>query len=219
MSSLYGRIMGRLRGHQLAVLGERGVGKTHLQTFLRENRIPTEYQATAGNPSLQPGRATLINVSSMNGAATRTKVALKAGRDVSGAAEAVDAWETALRPATVLLYLFRADDVFNGDATHLARVQEDVELIRRVRDHASAFRGLALVGTHYDCVPGYEGPQRGVRFYRWHNEVADNPVIAAACRDLDRFCKSGARVVVGSMKTMAETQELLFRVFAQELEL
>src|ERR1700733_2266993 len=121
---------GQIRGHKLAVLGERAVGKTHLQTFLRDGKIPTVYGQTLGQHSLRPGRAQLWTFESMAGA-TQAKLYLRAGYDVPGAAEAVAAWGEVLQTASVLLYLFRADQLYDGDRAHTQRMLEDAEVITK----------------------------------------------------------------------------------------
>jgi hypothetical protein len=76
-------IMASLRGEHLGVLGERGVGKTHLQTFLREGKIPTIYEQTMRERKLSAAGSQLWAVNSADGM-DRLRVLLKSGRDVPG---------------------------------------------------------------------------------------------------------------------------------------
>jgi hypothetical protein len=221
---LIDRLLGAIRGQRLAVLGERGVGKTHLQTFLRTGDIPTVYEHTTGKPSLKPGRAHLWSITRMSGKPNRSTIAIRSGRDVPGSAEAIEAWREVLCEASVLLYLFRADEIFMQNEEHQNRVLDDARVIAAiVEDERLSLRGVALVGTHFDRVPGYRGPQNGTEFYPFHREIEDSQVIADV-RQMIGVCRDGERIappalVVGSMKDRMATEELAYRLFAQELTL
>src|SRR3954453_15507317 len=84
-------ILNRMRGELIGVLGERGVGKTHLQTFLREGRIPATYVGTQTQTRLSPSRAQLWSFEDTQG--KPKSVRLKGGYDVPGSAGAVEAWK------------------------------------------------------------------------------------------------------------------------------
>jgi hypothetical protein len=214
------KIWAALRGQSLAVLGEREAGKTHLQTFLRSGKIPEVYSQTLGQPSLQASVSRLLVIESMSGRPEKVSVALKRGYDVPGAAEAVAAWREVLDAATILLYLFRADYVFTGEESHLMRVAEDARLIAGIlRERSRPLKAAALVGTHYDLIPGYQGPSNGSKFYRWHSLIEDHPVIAEARLVLAGQLTHEPSLVVGSMQNLGDTQELAFRLFARELQL
>jgi hypothetical protein len=217
------RIIGTLRGHKLAVLGEREVGKTHLQTFLRTGKIPTAYLQTVTQTSLRPGRAHLMAFENME-KATQAKIAIKTSDDVQGAAEATAAWKEVIDEASILIYLFRADHIWDGDEYHAKRVRDDAKLISDiVRRDSLGFKAAALVGTHYDLVPGYRGPDSGSAFYKFHMEIENAPVIQESLLLLSNVTNGGTSgppgLVVGSMKDWASTQELAFRLFVRELNL
>lgn len=216
--SIVAKIVGALRGQRLAILGERYAGKTHLQTFLRSGTIPAEYAATLGQAALQPSVSRLFTIQSMSGERQKMNLAIKRGYDVPGSAEAVAAWREVLETATIMLYLFRADYVFAEEEAHLKRVSEDARLIAGIlRDRPRPLKAAALIGTHYDLVPGYQGPLTGTSFYRWHTLIENNPQIAGARKSLRGGMAREPALVVGSMRTLGETQELAFRLFAQEL--
>ncbi len=218
------RLLGAIRGHRVAVLGERGVGKTHLQTFLRTGEIPAVYEHTSGKPSLKPGQAHLWSITRLHGRPNRSTIAIKRGRDVPGSAEAVEAWREVLCEASVLIYLFRADEIFMENEEHQNRVLDDARVISAiVQNEQLTLPGVALVGTHFDMVPGYRGPQNGTEFYPFHREIEDSPVIGDV-RQMIGVCRDGERtgppaLVVGSMKDRTATEELAYRLFAQELKL
>lgn len=214
------QIINRLRGQKLGVLGERGVGKTHLQTFLREGRIPTVYVQTQTQERLASSKAQLWEVESLGGQAAVSRIRLKSGFDVPGSAGAVEAWKEVVNASTILLYLFRADLVFDDDIVHLKRIEDDAALLSKLiheRVDSGAHLKTALVGTHYDKVLGYKGPSCGSAFYRWHVEMENNQYINDARLTVGGSVEEYPKLVVGSMSTLEGTRELAFRLFAREL--
>jgi hypothetical protein len=124
--------------------------------------------------------------------------------------------------ATLLLYLFRADLLYREDVDHKRRIHDDAELIGGflgARPRGSKQPRVALVGTHYDNVLGYSSPSEGTSFYRWHVKIEDHPVISAARLQMAKTTRDRPALVVGSMKTLHDTQELAFRLFSQEIRL
>jgi len=225
--NLFDRVIGRLRGSTLAVLGERETGKTHLQTFLREGRIPTTYAQTLTQDKVGAGRARLYALETLDGAArpVQKKLALKPGYDVPGSAEAAEAWREVADAANIILYLFRCDWVYGGNRGHVDRIREDAAFLAQVISDARTEGTIrsntrcALVGTHFDLVPGYRGPAEGSKFYRWHNMMEESPDVTAARWRLEVALADLPALVVGSMKTLQDTQELAFRLFVREMKM
>jgi hypothetical protein len=211
-------ILNRMRGERLGVLGERGVGKTHLQTFLRDGSIPATYLATQTQSKLSPSRAQLWSFEDSQG--KPESVRLRGGYDVPGSAGAVEAWKEVLDSATILLYLFRADLVFEDKDTHLRRIREDADLVYKlINDRPSSAKKLrvALVGTHYDLILGYQGPEKGASFYKWHVAMEDHADIRNARMVISGAVDEFPVLVVGSMGTLEDTRDLAYRLFAREL--
>jgi hypothetical protein len=213
------RMVGQLRGRNIAILGERETGKTHLHYFLRTRTIPAQYTQTLGQERVRASVAKLIVVGA-SGDPEKVVLRLHRGYDVPGSAEAIDSWRAVLERAAIMLYLFRADYVFYQDEWHLKRIREDAEalagILRRSPQRPSA---AALVGTHYDCVPGFQGPEQGNAFYKWHTLMEEKPEISQARQVLAAQLPQKPALVVGSMKTLPQTQELLYRLFSQELKI
>ena len=215
--SVLDRLIGALRGHKIGVLGERGVGKTHLQTFLRTGNIPAVYEQTVGQNRLASGRAQLWAIEGL-GPPTNFKLALKSAYDVPGAAEAVEAWREVVGEATILLYLFRADLVFNKESTHLQRMHEDARLIADlINERTRSKLKVAMLGTHYDMVPGYRGPLTGTAFYKWHTLIEEDSDVDAVRLRIGSSVTDTPALVVGSMRTVPDTQDIAFRLFPREL--
>lgn len=218
--SIFARIRGALWGERLAILGDLETGKTHLHMYLRDGTIPDQYVATRGQYLVHSNFSQLVAFQSLPGLPPKVNLALKKGFDVPGSPEAVASWRQVLQSATIMLYLFRADRAFANDEPHLKRVVEDARLIAEIlRDRSSQLKASALIGTHYDLVAGYQGPEVGARFYRWHTAIESNPRIDEARRIIRGGMMREPALVVGSMETATRTNELLYRLFAQELTL
>jgi hypothetical protein len=217
MVAFIDRLIGQLAGRNIAILGERETGKTHLHYFLRTRTIPSQYTQTLGQERVQASVARLVAVGA-TGQPEKAVLRLQRGYDVPGSAEAINSWKAVLERAAILLYLFRADWVFHKDEEHLQRIREDADALATIlRGLPRRLSGAALVGTHYDCVPGYQGPEHGSAFYKWHTEMEDKPTITQARQILAAQLYRTPALVVGSMKTLPQTQELLYRLFSQEL--
>jgi hypothetical protein len=218
--SIFARIRGALWGERLAVLGDREAGKTHLQMYLRDGQIPDQYVATRTQYTVHSNFSQLVAFQSVPGLPQKVNIGLKKGYDVPGSPEAVASWRETLQSATIMLYLFRADLVFANEESHLKRVVEDARLIAEIlRGRSYQLKASALIGTHYDLVAGYQGPEVGARFYRWHTAIESNPRIDEAKRIIRGGMRREPALVVGSMETITRTNELLFRLFTQELTL
>jgi hypothetical protein len=214
-------LIGRLTGKNVGVLGERGVGKTHLQTFLRERRIPGTYTQTLVQERMKASRATMLAFESFEGP-SMVKLALRSGFDVPGSAEAVEAWKEVVERSSILLYLFRADLAYKGDTAHLRRITDDSTLISKFideRDQGGEDMKVVLVGTHYDQIVGFPGADAGSTFYEWHQHIHSTAEIGIARLVLGRSLSARPGLVVGSMRTLKDTQEMAFRIFAKELRL
>ena len=207
-------------GRQIAILGERGVGKTHLQTFLRERRIPATYQQTMTLDKMRSSRIQIERREGFEGA-TRARILLKGGFDVPGSADAVEAWSEAIKGSAIILYLFRADLIYNDDERHRERVIADCNMISEFLDRSGKTRTrMALVGTHYDRISGFSDVEFGTEeFWEWQGVISQNPCIKKARSKLAGSLDRTPSLVVGSMKTQLQTSEIAFRVFAKELKI
>jgi len=187
MVAFIDRMMGQIAGQEIAVLGERETGKTHLQHFLHTRKIPPQYTQTFGMQKIQPGVARLIVIDGASGQQQKTVLRLSRTYDVPGSAEAIESWKAVVERAAILLYLFRADYVFHKDQAHLKRVREDADALARIlRGSPRRLKGAALIRARQVLA-------------------AQLPATPA--------------LVVGAMKTLPQTQELLYRLFAQELKI
>lgn len=146
----------KLRGKRLVALGARGVGKTHLRTFLQSGEIPESYVETAFPRKFTDRRLQLRDLD----------LKVKSAYDLPGSDEAYRDWQEECRKADVVLYLFRVDLVLGGDRAACDRIMKDLGHIatwidqRKAKDRPELF----LLGTHCDGdpeFPGVEAPNYG----------------------------------------------------------
>ena len=176
------------------------------------------YDQTLGQERVPAGIARLITVGA-SGEPKKVVLRMQRGYDVPGSAEALDSWKVVLERAAIMLYLFRADYVFYGDEGHLKRITEDAYALAGIlRGLGRRLSATALVGTHYDYVPGFQGPEHGTAFYEWHQLMEKDSAITQARQVLAAQLPRTPALVVGSMQTLPQTQELLYRLFTQELK-
>ena len=189
------------RGKKIAVLGERGVGKTHLLDFLATGSIPTDTKQTVGTEKVPPRRFKLEEL----------KLTLKETVDISGAKVAYGEWKSLHDAADIVFYLIRADRLLAGDKATIERIEGDCKHIAswRTTDGKKAPR-LIIVGTHCDKDPAWKEITAETRG-DYYDQVRDVDVIKRSVGRLGGESKVG--VVFGSMETQASTELLVYELF------
>ena len=200
-SSVWDEIIVFFGGKKLAILGARGVGKTHLIRFLSTGEIPTEYKQTVA-PEKYKGRRFKLETLDLK---------IKANLDVSGAQAAYAEWKTLYSQADIIFYLFKADMLLSGDAKSEERVRADLRHINTWRQNSRKPRQIFLVGTHCDNDPNYSA--YSLRFGDYVDKFHKLPIVA----EMRGYAGGGAdaKVVLGSMKSLDETQALVLQIFKQ----
>lgn len=194
------KIIKALKGKKLAVLGEREVGKTSLLKFLTEGSIPETYEATIeGGEKLCGRRFQLRDL----------KLVIKDTRDVSG--RRGYGWERITKDADVVLYLLRADRFMEGHKPTEARVRGDIEQIKRwLQDNPKEFP-LFLIGTHCDLtdpdLTTLPADKTGVYEDKMREILQEIFLRGGGERKV--------RLVLGSLKSAATTEKLVFLLFKQ----
>lgn len=142
-------------GRRIAILGQRGVGKTVLLRFLTESKAVTDYTPTRGAEQRGSGHHV---------AGPQTdNLYVKQTSDVSGDEMSVESWKAAFEAAShdkgLCLYLVNAKLIQSGDGEHIRRVREDAERIGEWIDALPGRRNpkLFIVATHIDHVEGWYG--------------------------------------------------------------
>lgn len=191
-----------LKGKRLAVFGARGVGKTHLIKFLTTGSIPSEYKQTVAPEKTTSRRFQLKELD----------LKLKETRDVSGDKAAYGAWKELHDEADVVFYLLRADRLMAGDPEVEARVRNDLRHIGEWLTARQQRPRFFIIGTHCDLDSEFADlPPNKVGDYV--DKFRRLPAVA------ELVARGGgaqqANVVLGSMKTLQDTEALVYQIFAQ----
>lgn len=195
-------ILVKLRGKHVAVLGARGVGKTHLVKFLTSGSIPAEYKQTVAPDKASARRFQLRELNPK----------IKDTLDVSGDKAAYADWKELHDKADIIFYLLRADRLLVGDSKVESRIRDDMRHIGDWLNARNNRPSFFIIGTHCDLDP------------KFAEVTADNagdyvdkfrrlPIVA------EIVARAGgsrlARVTLGSMKTIEDTEALVYQTFLQ----
>lgn len=195
------RILVFLKGKRLAVLGERGVGKTHLVEFLSKGSIPSEYKQS----SAEKTAARRFQLRDLD-------LKIKDSMDVGGGQSFYAEWKELTTNADVVLYLLRADRLFARDAEVEERVRADLRHIGEWLSARKTKPSVFIFGTHCDLDERFATltPDR-VGDYR--DSFSRLPVVSEIL--MRAGGTGGAKIVLGSMKTVEQTERLVYELFRQ----
>lgn len=191
-----------LRGKQLAVLGARGVGKTHLVKFLTTGSIPVEYKQTVAPEKTSSNRFSLKDLD----------LKVKDTLDLSGDKAAYAEWKDLHDKADIVFYLLRADRLIAGDHVVESRVRDDVQHISEWLEARNPRPSFFIIGTHCDFDAEFQSTSANkigdyVDKFRQLSIVSELVARAGGAQH--------AKVVLGSMKTVQDTEALVYQVFMQ----
>jgi hypothetical protein len=198
------KIVLALKGKKIAVLGARGVGKTHLIRFLSTGSIPAAYKQTVAPEKASARRFQLCELD----------LKLKKTLDLSGDKAAYAEWKELHDSSDVVLYLLRADRLMVADAEVEARVRADLRHIGGWLEASSKRPRFFIVGTHCDLDSEFSGipPDREGDYVDKFQRL---PVMT------ELVARGGGahlvKVVLGSMKKLEDTEVLVYRLFNQVL--
>jgi len=191
-----------LKGKKLAVLGAREVGKTHLINFLSTGSIPTEYRQTAGAVETPKRRFQLKELD----------LKLKETLDVAGDKGAYAEWKKLFDEADVVFYLLMADRLFVGDAKVEVRVRDDLKHIGEWLEARSPRPRFFIIGTHCDLDDEFLALSAD-RIGSYRDKFQELPVVK------ELVARGGGhsqtKVILGSMKTIQDTEKLVYGLFLQ----
>lgn len=190
-----------LKGKRLAVLGARGVGKTHLIKFLSTGTIPADYKQTIAPEKANSRRFSLKELD----------LKVKETLDLSGDKAAYAEWKKLHDEADAIFYLLRADRLFAGDTNVETRVRDDLRHISgwlEARDPRPFF----IIGTHCDLDTEFRNLSAD-KIGDYTDKFNRLPIVT------DMVNRAGgaqkAKVVLGSMKTLQDTETLVYQIFMQ----
>lgn len=203
VSLFWDEIVVAWKGKRLAVLGARGVGKTHLVNFLATGSIPAEYKQTVAPEKVSSRRFQLKDLD----------IKVKETLDVSGDKAAYAEWKELHDQADVVFYLLRADRLFAGDGDVEARVRNDLRHIGGWLEARQEKRPrFFIIGTHCDHDPMFvclSADKIGDYVDKFRGLPIVSEIVARG---------GGAqqtKVVLGSMKTIEDTEALVYQIFQQ----
>lgn len=191
-----------LRGKRLAVLGARGVGKTHLVKFLTTGAIPAEYKQTVAPEKTSSRRFSLKDLD----------LKVKETLDLSGDKAAYAEWKELHDEADVVFYLLRADRLIAGDRDVEGRVRDDLRHISGWLEARSPRPRFFIIGTHCDFDAEFQSTSAD-KIGDYVDKFRRLPIVS------ELVARAGgaqqAKVVLGSMKTVQDTEALVYQVFMQ----
>jgi hypothetical protein len=138
-------IVRKLTGKRIAILGERGVGKTTMYTFLSSGTLPEKYELTEGIGVRVHGRRFELR---------DLKLVIKDGRDVPGSTDAVkylSLWKKTVEDSDIIVLMVRADKLTQEDRACTDLAVSDARHIAEWRRGQDCF----VVGTHFDLLPEF----------------------------------------------------------------
>jgi len=194
------KIKAALHGKRLAVLGERGVGKTSLITFLQSGILPERYRET-GVPKKFAARSFRLE---------DLDITLKEMYDLSGDESAYGEWKIEVGKADALLYLLRADKIYAGNRSYETRVKNDIRHLVDWLDEQKQRPYFLLIATHCDKVPELSNiPSE--KYAGYVDKFRRLPVISEL---VELGGGDGqVRVVLGSLKSVPRTRNLVYSIF------
>lgn len=196
------QIVVAFKGKRLAVLGARGVGKTHLIKFLTSGSIPAEYKQTVAPEKASARRFQLKDLD----------LKVKDTLDVSGDKAAYAEWKELHDKADVVFYLLRADRLIAGDPGFELRVRDDLRHIGGWLEARKSRPRFFIIGTHCD-FDGEFTSLSADRLGDYVDQFRKLPIVA------ELVARAGgaqqAKVVLGSMKSLQDTEMLVYQIFMQ----
>lgn len=191
-----------LKGKRLAVLGARGVGKTHLVKFLTTGSIPVEYKQTVA-PEKASSRRFQLN---------ELDLKVQESLDVSGDKAAYGEWKELHDKSDVIFYLLRADRLIAGDRDVEARVRDDLKHIGGWLNARNPRPLFIIIGTHCDFDVEFCSISAN-KIGDYVDKFRRIPIVT------ELVARGGGaqqvKVVLGSMKTIQDTEALVYQVFMQ----
>jgi energy-coupling factor transporter ATP-binding protein EcfA2 len=191
-----------LKGNRLAVLGARGVGKTHLVKFLTTGSIPAEYKQTVAPEKASARRFQLKDLD----------LKVRDTLDVSGDKAAYAEWKELHDQADIVFYLLRADRLIAREVEVEARVRDDLRHISGWVQASQQRPRFFIIGTHCDFDTEFVSLSKD-KIGDYVDKFRRLPIVS------ELVARGGgaqqAKVVLGSMKTLEETEALVYQIFMQ----
>ena len=196
-------IRNSLFGKKIAIIGARGVGKTHLCKFLLEGEIPEEYEQTT-EPKKFSGRTFKLNT---------LELEIRDIIDVPGAKDYYKVWEQNCKCADIIFYLVKAYEIFDDNEATKSRIRTDFTRINewlKSRDSKPLF---FVVGTFCDEHAEFINITRS----NWgdYKDKFEQKEIIKQLKMLSQNNGYRSAVILGSMKNKTDTEKLVASLLKQ----
>ncbi len=186
-----------LKGKTIAVLGARGVGKTHLISFLSKGSIPREYIQTLAPVKFSGKKFKLEDLS----------LKLQDMVDVPGDQVAYGVWKEVFDNADLVFYLFRVDKVKNNETSEINRIISDAKQINLwLEEKKKDTPRVLLIGTFCDQDQEYKESSPATK-----GTYQDKIMKLVKIKQLVNYINP-EWWILGSMEDLLSTEELVARI-------
>ena len=193
---------------RLAILGERGVGKSTLFTYLSTKAVPKEYEQNTGTKKVEGEEE--FEIGDIN-------FKMKKSSDVSGDEQAMLEWKKSVERSDLVFYLFRADRFKKGISSTVKRVKKDISHIAswmKAKDNPKS-RRLYLIGTHCDKDKEYRSTSKSsIGTYYDNYKSLDH---FKSIKSVSNFGE-GSVLLLGSMKDEKSIQKFVYTILERTLD-
>lgn len=201
LSAYWDDIVISFKGKRIAVLGARGVGKTHLIKFLTSGSIPPDYKQTLLPEKTAARRLQLKELD----------LKIKDTLDVSGDKAAYAEWKELHDQSDLVFYLLRADRLIAGDINVESRVRDDLRHIGGWLEARSPRPRFFIIGTH--CDFDSEFATFADRMGDYVDKFRTLPIVSELVAHGGGSKET--KVILGSMKSEQDTEALVYQIFLQ----
>lgn len=191
------------KGKNIAILGERAVGKTNLRKFLTEGSLPKIAKQTIGTEKTSSNRLKIKDL----------ELKINEGKDVSGSTDARGEWKEIYNEADIVIYLLRADKIASKDKTTEDRVVRDIEHITPWRKEQKNPPKFFIIGTYCDKIFDFNKSKTGNNTGSYYDYFKNLPVIKNII--LQAGGHQNVTVILGSTATETSTEEVVYQLLKE----
>ncbi len=192
-------------GKRIAIIGARGVGKTHLCSFLLKGEIPEEYEQTT-EPTKFSGRKLKLD---------DLKLKIDDIIDVPGAKDYYKIWQENCKIADIILYLVKANEIFSDNHSTLSRIESDFVRVNDWLKSRTPKPLFFVVGTFCDKHSEFKNITPS-NFGDYKDKFEQKEIIKKL-KLFNENNKFRSAVILGSMKDKVNTEKLVKSLLDQVL--